>query len=38
LRDFMNDSVIGQLGADAQEFAIAAGPGDAVMLKLVPLK
>ena len=38
LRDFMNDSVIGQLGADAQELAITANPGDAVVLKLVPVK
>ncbi|MFS2186184.1 hypothetical protein ACCC92_05885 [Mucilaginibacter sp. Mucisp84] len=38
LRDFMNDNVIGHLEANALELSTTAGPGTAVMMKIVPVK
>lgn len=37
LHDFMTDAVIGELKADAQNFSMIANPGDAVLVKLVPV-
>ncbi|WP_202909823.1 alpha-amylase family protein [Mucilaginibacter pedocola] len=38
LLDFMSDRPLGELKADAAEFTIVTNPGDAVLVKLVPLK